>query len=60
MNLAPSAILPSLSTIPLSADGKRQKLGAQLGCVLSEQLMTANVVTEVNGSCFQAGSKCVN
>lgn len=56
MNLAPSAILPSLSTLPLSADGKPQRLAAQLGCVLSEQLITANVVKEVNGSCFHAGS----
>lgn len=51
MNLAPSAILPSLST-----DGKTQRLATQLGCVLSEQLITANVVIEVNGSCFQAVS----
>ena len=56
MNLAPSAILPSLSTLPLPADRKPQRLAAQLRCVLSERLITANAVTEVNSSCFQAGS----
>lgn len=59
-NLIPSAILPSLSTLPLSGHGKPQSLATQLSCVLSEQLITANVVTEVNGSCFQARSQCVN